>query len=62
MFRSYTPRHRLTLRVFIGVACVIVLLATACGGGHSAAPAAGHPAGVSTPAVPLPSESRASTR
>jgi hypothetical protein len=55
MFRSYTPRHRLTLRVFIGVACVIVLLATACAGGRSSAPAGVRPAGVSTPAMPLPS-------
>lgn len=28
MFRYYTPRHRLTLRVLIGVGCVVVLLAT----------------------------------
>jgi hypothetical protein len=57
MFRTFTPRHRLTLRVFIGVACVIVLLATACGTGRSGAPAGVRPAGVSTSAVPVPSGS-----
>lgn len=31
MFRYYTPRHRLTLRILIGIGCVVVLLATGCG-------------------------------
>lgn len=45
MIRSFTPRHRLTLRILVGVGCVLGLLVTAaCGTDDARSPAAGPPA------------------